>query len=77
MRETIDSDMRVWNVIEQHPETVEVFRGHGCPDMRKGIYALSAHVMKVKWAARMHHIPVDELLRDLNEAVQEKEQSSH
>jgi hypothetical protein len=68
--ERITGDMRVWEVIQRYPETFEVFRRHGCPDMRKGIFALSAHVMKVRWAARAHKIPLDELLRDLNAEVE-------
>jgi hypothetical protein len=67
--EPITGDMRVWTVIQRYPQTYDVFRKHGCPDMRKGIYALSARVMKVKWAARAHKIPVEALLRDLNAAV--------
>ncbi len=65
----ITGDMRVKEVIRKYPETYEVFRKHGCPDMRSGIYALSARIMKVRWAARAHKIPADTLLRDLNEAV--------
>jgi len=68
----VDGDMRVWKVIQEHPETYEVFRKHGCPDMRKGIFALSAHLMKIRWAAKAHHIPADELLRDLNSAIEEE-----
>jgi hypothetical protein len=69
-REYITGDMRVWEVIQRYPETYEVFRRHGCPDMRHGIFALSAHVMKVRWAARAHKIALDELLRDLNAEVE-------
>jgi len=65
----ITSEMRVWEVIKHYPQTFEVFRSHGCPDMRKGIFALSARIMKVKWAAKAHKIPLDDLLRDLNTAV--------
>ncbi len=67
--QTINGDMKVWDVIQQHPETFEVFKRFGCPDMRSGIYALSAHIMKVRWAAKFHHIDVDLLLSDLNQAV--------
>ena len=67
--EAITSGMTVWKVIEHYPQTFEVFRSHGCPDMRKGIFALSARVMKVKWAAKAHKILLDELLRDLNAAA--------
>jgi len=65
----ITSEMRVWEVIKHYPQTFEVFRSHGCPDMRKGIFALSARIMKVKWAAKAHKIPLDDLLRDLNSAI--------
>ena len=71
----ITSGMTVWKVIQKYPETLEVFRSHGCPDMRKGIFALSARVMKVKWAAKAHKIPLDELLRDLNAAARTSAES--
>jgi hypothetical protein len=38
--------------------------------MSKGIYAISARFMKVKWAARAHKIPADILLGDLNAAIE-------
>jgi hypothetical protein len=72
-RETINGDMRVWEVIRKYPETYDVFRKHGCPDMRKGIFALSARVMKVRWAAKAHKIDAHELLRELNQAVSSRE----
>jgi hypothetical protein len=67
--EPITSEMRVSKVIKHYPQTLEVFRSHGCPDMRKGIFALSARIMKVKWAAKVHKIPLADLLRELNAAV--------
>lgn len=70
----VTPDMMVWEVIQEHPETVDVFRRHGCPDMRSGIFAASAHVMKVKWAAKMHKIPLDELMTDLNLAIHPEEE---
>ncbi len=68
-RQVINGDMKVWDVIQDYPETYQVFRRFGCPDMRQGIFAVSAHFMKVRWAARAHHIELDELLAGLNEAV--------
>ena len=62
----ITSDMRVWEVIQRYPQTFEVFRQHGCPDMRKGIFAITARVMPVGWAARFHGVPIETLLRELN-----------
>jgi hypothetical protein len=37
--------------------------------MRKGMFAVSAHFMKVRWAARAHHIELEKLLGSLNEVV--------
>ena len=65
----ITADMRVSQVVKRHPETVEVFLRHGCPDMCYGIFALLARIMKVRWASRVHKIPLGELLADLNAAI--------
>ncbi len=70
----INGDMKVWDVIQKYPETFEVFERFGCPDMRKGFFAFSAHVMKVRWAAKVHHIDLDLLLSDLNQVADRKEQ---
>jgi len=69
----ITPDMNVWNVIEDHPETIEVFKRHGCPDMSSGFFAMTAHVMKVKWAAKVHGIELESLLTDLNLAIHPEE----
>jgi Domain of unknown function (DUF1858) len=61
--------MRVHEVLRRHPLTAEVFILHGCPNMRRGFFAVMARVMKVRWAARMHGIPCDGLVADLNAAV--------
>ncbi len=75
-KQVITGDMRVWNVLQDFPETYEVFRSHGCPDMRNGIFALSAHIMKINWAAKMHHIQPEMLLADLNRVIQNAEEAS-
>jgi hypothetical protein len=62
----IRENMKVWDVIQEYPQTFEVFQKYGCPDMRSGVFALSARIMNVRWAARMHKISVEDLLRDLN-----------
>lgn len=65
----ITAEMKVSKVVKEHPETIEAFLGHGCPDMRKGIFPIMARVMSVRRAAWIHKIPLEELLRDLNESV--------
>lgn len=73
-QQDITSDMKVWEVIQAHPETVEIFLRHGCPDMRRGFFSLTAHVMNVKWAAKMHKIPLDQLMNELNLAIHPEEE---
>ena len=73
-RQVINGDMKVWDVIQDYPETYGVFRQFGCPDIRKGKFAVSSHFMKLRTAAHAHHIDLDELLKSLNKAVaREKE----
>ena len=72
-RQVINADMKVWDVIQQYPQTYGVFREFGCPDVHKGIFAVSAHFMKVRWAARAHRIDLDALLKRLNDVVAEDE----
>ncbi|MEZ4598340.1 MAG: DUF1858 domain-containing protein [Syntrophotaleaceae bacterium] len=74
-RKVINGDMKVWDVIQQYPQTYGVFREFGCPDVHKGSFAVSAHFMKVRWAARAHRIDLDSLLRRLNEVIAEDNRS--
>jgi hypothetical protein len=71
MSERITSDMRVATILRNWPETYDVFRQNGCPDMRTGVFSVTARVMKLAWAARVHGIPVEKLLRELNAAVEQ------
>jgi hypothetical protein len=75
MSERITSEMRVAAVLRNWPETYKVFLQNGCPDMRTGVFALTARVMKLAWAARVHGIPVEKLLRELNAAVERTTQA--
>lgn len=65
----ISAEMRVHEVLHRHPQTVEVFLRHGCPDMRKGFFATMARIMRIRWAARVHRISCDRLVADLNAAL--------
>jgi hypothetical protein len=65
----ITSDMCVAAILRRWPETYDVFRRNGCPDMRRGVFALTARVMKLAWAARVHGISMDKLLAELNAVV--------
>ena len=69
----VNGDMKVWDVLQQHPGTYSVFSRYGCPDMRTGVFAFSAHLMNLRWAARIQHIDLDRLLADLNLEIAQEE----
>ncbi len=75
-KQVINGDMKVWDVIHDHPETYGVFRQYGCPDIHKGIFQVSSHFMKLRAMAHAQHIDLDKLLKSLNEAVAGKEKDS-
>lgn len=66
----ITADAKVADVIREQPETVNVFLSYGCPDMRGGFYRMMSRIMSVRSAARIHRLPLDELLSDLNHAAE-------
>lgn len=68
--EQITGDMKVAQVLQRWPGTVEVFLGCGCPDMRRGFFKLMARIMSVRNAARIHKIELTPLLEDLNKVAQ-------
>ena len=72
----ITGDLRVAQVLRRWPDTGEVFRRFGCPDMRRGFFALMARIMRLRWAARVHRIPIDELLEALNATAQQRTNQS-
>lgn len=70
---TITPDMNVAELVERHPETIEVFRRHDCPDMKKPFFRVTARLMSIRNAARIHRIPLDRLMADLEEALGKEE----
>lgn len=68
--EDITGDMKVADVLRRCPETLGVFLGRGCPDMRRGFFSLMARLMSVRNAARIHKIDLGPLLTDLNKVAQ-------
>jgi len=73
MSERITPETRVRPILERWPSTYEVFRNHGCPDMRRGLFAITARFMPLHWAARFHRVPLEKLLAELN-ACAERQQ---
>jgi hypothetical protein len=68
--EEITGDMKVAEVMRRCPDTVDVFLGRGCPDMRRGLFNFMARLMSVRNAARVHKIELGPLLADLNAVAQ-------
>ena len=73
MADQITPATRVWSILKKWPATCDVFRSHGCPDMRSGIFAITARVMPVGWAARFHRVPIGKLLRELNACAEHRD----
>lgn len=73
-RQVINGDMKVWDVIQDYPETYGIFRQFGCPDIRTGMFAVSSHFMKLRAAAHAHDFDLDELLKSLNKAISREEE---
>lgn len=67
----VEPQMKVAEVVDRYPKTVEVFPRHDCPDMRKGLFRAMSHIMSVRAAAWVHDIPLEELMQELNEAAQQ------
>ena len=65
----INAGMTVWSIYRRYPQTLEVFFSFGCPDIRKGFFPLAMRFMKLKWAARAHKVPVEDMVRALNAVV--------
>lgn len=66
---SIEPDLKVAQLVEQYPQTYQVFQKYGCPDMRDGFFSLMARIMSIRNAARIHRIPLEELLKDLETVV--------
>lgn len=71
-RQPITPDTKVAEVIRRRPEAVEVFLSFGCPDMQAGFFRIMARLMSVRNAARIHRLPLDRLLDELNEVAEKR-----
>ena len=66
--ERIKPEMKVAYVVQSRPETADVFTAYGCPDMRRGFFRVMSRIMSVRNAARIHRLPLEKLVADLNRA---------
>ncbi len=75
MEQKITANMKVSEVLDKYPETLNAFIKQGTgfkaltsPKLRK----MFAGLVTVRQAARIHCVDVDKLVRDLNEAIEKK-----
>lgn len=65
----ITKNMTFAEVIEKYPETIDVFLKHGLHCIRCPIGARET----IEEGAKAHGIPIEELLKELNEAIKKKQ----
>lgn len=75
MEQKITANMKVSEVLDKYPETLNAFIKQGTgfkaltsPKLRK----MFAGLVTVRQAARIHGVDVDKLVRDLNAAIEKK-----
>jgi hypothetical protein len=42
--------------------------------MRRGVFAITARIMPLAWAARIHQVPLEQLVRELNACADREQQ---
>ena len=68
---TLTKEMSIGQIVEQYPETVPVFLKHGLMCFGCAV----ARFENVEQGARAHGVDADALVKDLNEAISEKQKS--
>ena len=63
----ITKEMGIMDIVQEHPETVEVFQkfGMGC------IGCAAAHFENLEAGAKVHGIDIDAMVKEMNEIIGE------
>ncbi len=63
----ITKEMGIMDIVQEHPETVEVFQkfGMGC------IGCAAAHFENLEAGAKVHGIDIDAMVKEMNEVIGE------
>ena len=72
MKKTITKDMFIQDIIQTHPETIQVFRDHKLDCMNCQI----AEFEEIGHGATVHHLDPEDLIKKLNLAISKKEEAS-
>lgn len=65
----ITKEMPIGKIVEEHPETVEVFMEHGL----HCVGCAAAHFENLAQGCEAHGLDVNKLVEDLNKAIEKKE----
>lgn len=69
MEKKITKDMAIGDVVYKHPETIEVFMNHGLHCVGCAV----AQFENIEQGCKAHGIDADELVKDLNDALEKTE----
>jgi hypothetical protein len=73
----ITKDTRVAAILEEYGDIADVMEIFGVRRVgRYSLRMLAAKAVTVEWAARIHHVPLDEFLTILEQAIGSKIQSA-
>ena len=73
----ITKDTRVAAILEEYGDIADVMEIFGVRRVgRYSLRMLAAKAVTVEWAARIHHVPLDEFLTILEQAIGSKTQSA-
>jgi hypothetical protein len=73
----ITKDTRVAAILEEYGDIADVMEIFGVRRVgRYSLRMLAAKAVTVEWAARIHHVPLDEFLRILQQAIATQTQST-
>ena len=73
----ITKDTRVAAILEEYGDIADVMEIFGVRRVgRYSLRMLAAKAVTVEWAARIHHVPLDEFLIILEQAIGSKTQSA-
>lgn len=67
----VNEDTKVFAILEAYGDIAEVMETFGIKSVGKySIRRVITRVLTVKWAARIHRVPLDNFLKILNHAIE-------
>ncbi len=74
---TVTATTNVYQLIKQHPQTIDVFISKGFTQLKNPILRNTlARAVNIAQAIKIKHTDIDQLLKELNEAIKAEEQGT-